>query len=219
MQVLSYLHLVLEAQDETDNDESRSELRSSLSGSLTELRPLMTRYLPPGIASALYPAEDAPPRLDWDAAARDAAAAWCAAWKADWDRACRLSHETFLSIKDALPEALQQFRETFSLHDARIISVNSVEDAIILSFDCAGCLTHAGALELRFRGVEMTEELTSALRSAVWLYDELELTDSGCFDWKALLHGFPHGLDCEDGILALHEIRIAARSFDYRHTD
>ncbi|WP_426447724.1 DUF4085 family protein [Paenibacillus sp. S-38] len=221
MQVHSYLHLVLESLQTTgDRDEDDAkEFRSHFTGSLALLRPLMLKHLPPGIAGALYPAEYAPPCLDWDPSVREAAGAWCADWDADWDRACRRSREDFLGIKNALPEALQKFTESFSLHDARFLSVDTVkEDTLILTMDCSGCLTHTGLLELRFHGVQSTEELQPGIAGGFWLYDELERTAGGSFDWKALVHGLPCTLEQEGGIPALREIRIVARSFEFRHT-
>jgi hypothetical protein len=81
----------------------------------------------------------------------------------------------YKSIKEQLPAGAVQLMEQ-SLHDATVISVEKLEEALIIKLDCSKGFHYFTDIQLTFAGVAEAD-IPEDFAGAWWLYNEIYLAD------------------------------------------
>ncbi|WP_248927101.1 DUF4085 family protein [Paenibacillus hamazuiensis] len=216
MQVCGYLRVVPHLNEQSEESiewfaAQGRDYRSERRQEFLHLKPLLLKYVPDYRVSAIFEqfVAETEPRTE---ELTEYVSQWAEKYDKEWLTASRSSREEYHEIRSKLPENFTAMYEKHNLHDAKIISVQSSEDGVVVvKLDGSGSLGLYGTGYLTFEDVHICE-IPDDADGDWWLYDEVHLTPEGHMDFRALLHASsgPAG-----EIVPLHELRIVARGFKF----
>ena len=106
-----------------------------------------------------------------------------------------LKKRYYETIKTDLPENIVNMQKDFNFHDAKILTVEVVNDYLNIE------LEHGPCYSLTFVGGKLFEK-PDEIFGCYWIHDEVHLSDRGKFEFCVLLRG--------KEFLNLHELRFVA---------
>lgn len=179
MQVAGFLvfHETLEEwkEEEAFYKEEGHDFKEINLRNLNDMRGDLMKFLPesfhPYILSNSLTVDFPSPEL------REMAGQWEKEYEARMEALDDIYSRHYESIKDKLPAGAIQLMEQ-SLHDATVLSVEKLENELIVTLDCSGGFHYFTDIQLTFTGVaeaSIPEEFTGAW----WLYNEIYLKDNG----------------------------------------